>query len=46
MTQHSGVLHSSFLNDQQNKDLEENFELVELVLDEHFVNYLAVFRKK
>lgn len=39
-------LYSSFLNDQQNKDIQTNFELVDLVLDPAQVNYFAVFRKK
>jgi len=42
----TGVLYSSFLNDQQNKDIHDNFELVEIVLDPSQVNYLAVLRKK
>lgn len=46
MSQHTGTLHSVFLNDQQNKDVNDNFELVELVLDRFGVNYLAVLRKK
>jgi len=46
MSEHSGVLKSGFLNDQQNKDIHENFELVEMVLDKHSVNYLAVLKKK
>jgi hypothetical protein len=46
MSEHSGILKSSFLNDQQNKDIQDNFELVEMVLDVHSVNYLAVFKKK
>lgn len=45
MAEHSGILKSNFLNDQQNKDIHENFELVELVLDKYNVNYLAVFKK-
>jgi len=45
MAQHSGVLKSSFLNEQQNEDIAKNYELVELVLDEKLVNYLAVFKK-
>ncbi len=39
-------LHSSFLNDQQNHDINNNFELVDLVLDPNQVNYIAVFEKK
>lgn len=39
-------LYSSFLNDQQNKDIQDNFELVELVLDPHRTSYLAVLKKK
>jgi hypothetical protein len=39
-------LESSFLNNQQNQDIQNNYELVELVLDPHKINYLAVFRKK
>ena len=37
---------SLFLNDQQNKDIQENFEFVDLILDPNKINYLAVFRKK
>jgi len=40
------TLYSSFLNDIQNKDIEDNFELVELVLDPNKINYLAVLKKK
>jgi hypothetical protein len=39
-------LYSSFLNDQQNADIENSFELIDLVLDPHEVNYLAVLRRK
>lgn len=39
-------LQSSFLNDQQNYDINNNFELVDLVLDPNQVNYIAVFKKK
>ena len=39
-------LNSRFLNDQQNKDIQDNFELVDLVLDPKGINYLAVFKKK
>lgn len=40
------ILYSSFLNNQQNKDIQNNFELVDLVLDPQCVNYLAVLKKK
>ena len=46
MAEHTGVIKSHFLHDKQNQDLQDNFELVEMVLDKHLVNYLAVFRKK
>jgi hypothetical protein len=39
------VLYSSFLNDQQNKDIQNNFELVDLVLDPTKINYLAVLKR-
>ena len=39
-------LESSFLNTQQNQDIQNNYDLVELVLDPNKVNYLAVFKKK
>jgi hypothetical protein len=39
-------LYSSFLNDKQNVDIEENFKLIDLILDPLGINYLAVFRKK
>lgn len=45
MAEHTKKLHSHFLNDQQNKDINESFELVEMVLDKQLVNYLAVFKK-
>lgn len=38
--------NSHFLNDVQNKEINENFELVDMILDKHSVNYLAVFQKK
>jgi hypothetical protein len=46
MAQHTGVIKSHFLHDKQNQDLQDNFELVEMVLDKQLVNYLAIFRKK
>lgn len=42
---HSGTIDSRMLNAQQNSDINENFKLVDLVLDKHKTNYLAVFRK-
>ena len=42
----SGIFWTHFLNNQQIKDINNNFELVEMVLDEHKINYLAVFKKK
>lgn len=39
-------LHSSFLNDSQNKEVNNSFELADLVLDPKGVNYLAVFKRK
>lgn len=38
-------LESSFLNTQQNLDIQNNYKLVELVLDPYKINYLAVFKK-
>lgn len=46
MWQHTKKLNSVFLNPEQNRQLDESFELVEVVLDASSVNYLAVFRKK
>lgn len=40
------IFKSHFLNDSQNQDIQNNFELVELYLDKHEINYLAVFIKK
>lgn len=39
-------LYSSFLNDEQNRQVEASFELVDMVLDPSGVNYLAVFKRK
>jgi hypothetical protein len=38
-------LYSSFLNNQQNKDIQDNYELVDLVLDPYEINYLAVLKR-
>lgn len=40
------VLYSSFLNDQQNKDIRNSFELVDLILDPNEISYLAVLKRK
>jgi hypothetical protein len=40
------ILYSSFLNNQQNYDIQNNFELVDLILDPSKIHYLAVLRKK
>ena len=39
-------LYSSILNDEQNRQVEASFELVDMVLDPSGVNYLAVFKRK
>jgi hypothetical protein len=39
-------IYSSFLNDVQNADVQNNFELVDLILDPQKVSYLAVLKKK
>lgn len=44
-SQHSKKLTTHFLNDQQNKEVNESFQLLEMVLDSESVNYLAVFKK-
>jgi hypothetical protein len=46
MSEHTGIIKSHFLHDKQNQELQDNFELIEMVLDKHLVNYLTVFRKK
>jgi hypothetical protein len=46
MAEHNGIIKSHFLHDKQNEDLQNSYELVEMVLDKHLVNYLAVFRRK
>lgn len=45
MVQNTKILHSNFLNDKQNEDIQNSFELIEMKLDDKKVNYLAVFRK-
>lgn len=42
----TGKLYSSFLNDTQNAEVDDSFELVEMVLDPDRINYLAVLRRK
>jgi len=46
LAEKTNIIYSSFLNDQQNKDINDNFELLEIVLDPNEINYIAVFRKK
>jgi hypothetical protein len=41
-----GILNSHFLNEKQNKDINNSFEFIEMVLDKNQMNYLVVFRKK
>jgi hypothetical protein len=45
-SQETKVIRSHFLNDQQNNDVNESFELVDMILDQYKINYLAVLRKK
>lgn len=46
MSLHTNKISTCFLNDQQNEEVNNAFELVELVLDPHAINYLAVFKRK
>jgi len=46
MALHTKKWNSVFLNDQQNKEVSDNFELVEMSLDPAGINYLAVFKKR
>lgn len=39
-------LSSSFLNNDQNQLVQQSYELVDLVLDPHKIQYLAVFKRK
>jgi hypothetical protein len=45
-SQETKVIRSHFLNDQQNNDVNESFELVDMILDQYKINYLAVLKKK
>jgi hypothetical protein len=42
----TGKIESLFLNDRQNEDVDNAYELVEMVLDKSKLTYLAVFRRK
>jgi hypothetical protein len=42
----SGIFYSDFLNDKQNSEINDTFILLDMILDEYGINYLAVFRKK
>lgn len=44
--QEVGIIESHFLNDKQNEDVNQSFELVSMILDKHELNYLVVFRRK
>jgi hypothetical protein len=45
-TKNSGNFSTHFLNDKQNKEVNESFELVEMVLDKQHINYMVVFKRK
>lgn len=38
-------LYSSFLNNEQNSDIQKSYQLIDLVLDPQGINYLAVFKR-
>jgi hypothetical protein len=38
--------YSHFLNDDQNNDVNNSFKLIDMVLDDQKINYLAIFKKK
>jgi hypothetical protein len=42
----TGKLNSLFLNDKQNEDINNSYELIEMVLDESSLTYLAVLRRR
>lgn len=44
--QKTGVFKTHFLNDKQNSEVNNEFELVDMVLDRKSINYLVTFRKK
>lgn len=46
VTNTNGQFHSLFLNDTQNQDINDAYELLELVLDKTKRTYLTVFRRK
>lgn len=46
VTTTTGKFNSLFLNDKQNAEVNDAYELVEMVLDKKQYSYLAVFRKK
>lgn len=46
VTQKTGIFNAHFLNDKQNSEVNDSFELIEMVLDEKSINYVVVFRKK
>lgn len=45
-SQNSNKIVLSFLNEQQNLDINDNYQLCEMVLDKNKIHYLGVFRKK
>ncbi len=46
LSQTNNKIWSHFLNDKQNIEVNESFDLVDMVLDKHSVNYLAIFKRK
>lgn len=42
----TGKIKSMFLNDKQNEDINDAYELIEMVLDESQLTYLAVLRRR
>jgi hypothetical protein len=45
-SQNNNKIILSFLNDQQNLDINDNYQLCEMILDRNKIQYLGVFRKK
>jgi hypothetical protein len=42
----TGKINSLFLNDKQNEEVNDAYELIEMVLDESQLTYLAVLRRR
>lgn len=46
VSKRNNKIWSHFLNDKQNIEVNESFDLIDMILDKHSINYLGIFKRK